>query len=89
MWRPATGRRIRPGATSSWRSAGSESAIAGQQVLRDCTFTVPAGRVTAVAGTNGAGKTTVPSIIAGLLAPSEGEVLFVIDWRRVRARHSI
>jgi len=47
-----------------------------RQVLRDCTFTVPAGRVTAVAGSNGAGKTTLLSILAGLLTPSEGEVLF-------------
>jgi ABC-2 type transport system ATP-binding protein len=43
--------------------------------LRDCTFTVPAGRVTALAGSNGAGKTTLLSILAGLLVPSEGQVL--------------
>jgi ABC-type multidrug transport system ATPase subunit len=30
---------------------------------------VPAGWVTALAGSNGAGKTTLLSIIAGLLAP--------------------
>lgn len=47
-----------------------------RQVLRDCTFSVPAGRVTAVAGSNGAGKTTLLTILAGLLTPSEGEIRF-------------
>lgn len=46
-----------------------------RDALRDCTFSVPAGRVTALAGSNGAGKTTVLSIVAGLLAPSAGHVL--------------
>jgi ABC-2 type transport system ATP-binding protein len=33
---------------------------------------LPAGRVVALVGANGAGKTTLLSILAGLLAPSEG-----------------
>jgi ABC-2 type transport system ATP-binding protein len=52
-----------------------------REVLRDCTFSVPAGRVTAVAGSNGAGKTTLLSILAGLLVPSEGEIRFGGDER--------
>ena len=42
--------------------------------LRDCTFGLPAGRVVALVGANGAGKTTLLSILAGLLAPTEGVV---------------
>jgi ABC-2 type transport system ATP-binding protein len=42
--------------------------------LRDCTFSLPTGRVVALVGANGAGKTTLLSILAGLLAPSDGIV---------------
>ncbi|MGP4017814.1 ABC transporter ATP-binding protein [Saccharopolyspora sp. 5N708] len=40
--------------------------------LRDCTFQIPAGRVAALVGHNGAGKTTLLSVLAGLLAPTQG-----------------
>ncbi len=40
--------------------------------LRDCTFTLPAGRVAALVGANGAGKTTLMSVLAGLLNADEG-----------------
>jgi ABC-2 type transport system ATP-binding protein len=43
--------------------------------LRDCTFNLPAGRVAALVGSNGAGKTTLLSVLAGLLAPTEGSAL--------------
>ncbi len=42
--------------------------------LRDCTFSLPAGRVAAVVGPNGAGKTTLLNMLIGLLRPSEGDV---------------
>jgi ABC-2 type transport system ATP-binding protein len=48
---------------------------AGAWALRDCSFALPAGRVAALVGANGAGKTTLLSIVAGLLAPSEGSAL--------------
>src|SRR5436190_21084352 len=40
--------------------------------LKDCTVTVPAGRVVALVGPNGAGKTTLLNIAAGLLRPTVG-----------------
>ena len=40
--------------------------------LRDCSFTLPRGRVAALVGQNGAGKTTLLSVLSGLLAPTEG-----------------
>ena len=42
--------------------------------LRECSVSVPAGRVVALVGPNGAGKTTLLHIIVGLLAPDEGNV---------------
>lgn len=42
--------------------------------LRDCSFTLPTGRVTALVGPNGAGKTTLLQLAVGLLRPTTGEV---------------
>ncbi|MFJ6686720.1 ABC transporter ATP-binding protein [Streptomyces werraensis] len=42
--------------------------------LKDCTFTLPAGRVCALVGANGAGKSTLLAAAAGLLRPTEGTV---------------
>ena len=41
----------------------------------DVSFSVEAGTLVGLLGPNGAGKTTTVSIVAGLLAPDEGEVL--------------
>ncbi len=40
--------------------------------IRDVSFGVPAGSVTAFLGPNGAGKSTTMKILTGFLAPSEG-----------------
>jgi len=42
--------------------------------LRDCTMSVPAGRVAALVGPNGAGKTTLLQLAVGLTPPSTGSV---------------
>jgi len=42
--------------------------------LRDCTLAIPAGQVAALVGPNGAGKTTLLRVLAGLAAPSQGQV---------------
>ena len=42
--------------------------------LRECTFSLPAGRIAALVGPNGAGKTTLLHLAVGLLAPSSGGV---------------
>ena len=42
--------------------------------LRDVSFELAAGEILAVIGPNGAGKTTLLSLLAGAVAPSEGEV---------------
>ncbi|MCC5580940.1 ABC transporter ATP-binding protein [Microtetraspora sp. AC03309] len=43
-------------------------------VLRDCSLSVPAGRVAALVGPNGAGKTTLMHAAVGLLRPTLGSV---------------
>lgn len=45
-------------------------------VLSDVSFTLPAGSTLAVIGPSGCGKSTLLSVVAGLTAPSRGEVLF-------------
>lgn len=42
--------------------------------LRNCTFELPLGRVSALVGPNGAGKSTLMALSTGLLRPSEGAV---------------
>ncbi|HEX3606018.1 MAG TPA: ABC transporter ATP-binding protein [Candidatus Dormibacteraeota bacterium] len=44
-------------------------------VLRDASLDIPAGRRVALVGANGAGKSSLLSLIAGLYPPAEGEVL--------------
>ncbi|MFI7498075.1 ABC transporter ATP-binding protein [Streptomyces sp. NPDC049687] len=54
----------------------------GAWALRDLSFTVPAGKLTALVGPSGAGKTTITHLVPRLYDPEEGTVL--IDGRDVR-----
>jgi ATP-binding cassette, subfamily B, bacterial len=51
-----------------------ERAAGGQDVLRDVSFTAPAGRLTALVGPSGAGKTTITHLVARLYDPGAGAV---------------
>lgn len=42
--------------------------------VRECTFVVPAGRVCGLVGANGAGKTTMLRMLAGLTRPTTGSM---------------
>ncbi|MYW67820.1 ATP-binding cassette domain-containing protein [Streptomyces sp. SID8379] len=46
----------------------------GTAALDDCSFRLPAGRISALVGPNGAGKSTLLGIAAGLLRQSAGEL---------------
>ncbi len=53
--------------------------------LRDCSLSVPAGKVVALVGPNGAGKTTLLHLAVGLLEPTSGEVRTLGSPPRERA----
>lgn len=44
-------------------------------VVKDISFTAPAGTVTALVGTSGSGKTTIASLAASFIIPDEGRVM--------------
>jgi len=46
----------------------------GKPVLRDITFTAPAGSITALVGSSGSGKTTIAGLAASFLKPQQGIV---------------
>jgi urea transport system ATP-binding protein len=48
----------------------------GSHILRDLSFEIPAGKVTALLGRNGVGKTTLLRTLMGLVPARTGDVLF-------------
>lgn len=55
------------------------------QVVRDVSFTMSAGRKIGIAGSTGSGKTTLVKLVAGLLQPDSGAIIF--NGRRVEGPH--
>jgi ATP-binding cassette subfamily C protein CydD len=60
-------------------------------VLRDVSFRIPKGKITALVGASGAGKTTLAQLLLGFVEPDSGEILInhiplteisLEDWRR-------
>src|SRR5882672_7343492 len=47
----------------------------GSHILRDLSFEVPAGKVTALLGRNGVGKTTLLKTLMGLVPPRSGDIV--------------
>ncbi len=48
----------------------------GHQAVQDVTLHLPSGKITALLGPSGCGKTTTLKMIAGLLEPTTGDILF-------------
>ena len=58
------------------RVEGLSRSFSGLRAVSDVSFTVEEGAITALIGPNGAGKTTCFNLIAGVLRPSAGRVVF-------------
>lgn len=48
----------------------------GKNILDDVSFVVPDNRFVVITGPNGGGKTTTAKLIAGLMPPTSGQILF-------------
>ncbi|WP_425390969.1 ATP-binding cassette domain-containing protein [Ekhidna sp.] len=55
---------------------------ASNQVFDNLKFEIPAQKVTLVAGSNGSGKTTLLRILATIVKPTQGEVIFDSDLKK-------
>src|SRR5512134_2652326 len=56
------------------RLEGVSYAISGRTILDDVTVAIPRGRITAIMGPSGTGKTTLLRLITGQLRPTRGTV---------------
>lgn len=60
--------------TAALESSGLGKRYGNSWALRDCTLSLPSGRVVALVGPNGAGKTTFLSLVMGLARATAGTV---------------
>ena len=68
-----------PTLASVIRRAGLAKRYGAKRVLRGLDLDVPAGGFTLVTGPNGSGKTTLLRLVAGLAAPSRGELEVAVE----------
>ena len=47
-----------------------------KEILHDINLTIPDGNLTVITGPNGGGKSTMAKIIAGIITPTSGKILF-------------
>ncbi|HEY7282401.1 MAG TPA: ABC transporter ATP-binding protein [Actinomycetota bacterium] len=60
--------------TAAIETTGLSKRYGRTWALRDCSLSVPSGRIVALVGPNGAGKTTLLHLAVGLLEPTDGTV---------------
>ncbi len=60
--------------TAVLQSSGLGKQYGRRWALRDCTLSIPAGKVVGLVGPNGAGKTTLLHLAVGLLEPTSGTI---------------
>ena len=67
---------MEPTAPPILRMEGVSKRFGGVRALANADLVVFAGRIHAILGENGAGKSTLIKIIAGVVAPDSGRILF-------------
>jgi ABC-2 type transport system ATP-binding protein len=60
--------------TAVLETSGLGKQYSRRWALRDCTLSIPAGKVVGLVGPNGAGKTTLLHLAVGLLEPTSGTI---------------
>jgi ABC-2 type transport system ATP-binding protein len=60
--------------TAALDTVGLAKRYGRRWALRDCTLSIPEGKVVGLVGPNGAGKTTLLHLAVGLLAPTSGTI---------------
>jgi ATP-binding cassette subfamily B protein/subfamily B ATP-binding cassette protein MsbA len=73
--RPAVSRSLPAPGAPEVRFDAVTFAYPDRPVLRDLSFVAEAGRVTAIVGSSGAGKTTVFQLISAMVEPQAGRIL--------------
>ncbi|MBV9065025.1 MAG: ATP-binding cassette domain-containing protein, partial [Methylobacteriaceae bacterium] len=59
-----------------FEARGLTKRFGGLTAVSDVTFDIGEGEIVGIFGPNGSGKTTTLSLIAGMLAPTSGELLW-------------
>jgi subfamily B ATP-binding cassette protein MsbA len=72
---PEDGHEPLPKDYSSIALEGVNFAYDGQIVLRDVSLTIPRGKVTALVGASGSGKTTIVNLLLRLYEPDQGRLM--------------
>jgi len=82
---------IAEGTSRSLHVRGIDKAFGGVRALRGCTFDVEAGKISALIGPNGSGKTTAFNCISGFYVPDKGTVVLgdrdITGWTPSRIVH--
>ncbi|MEC0138434.1 ABC transporter ATP-binding protein [Paenibacillus macerans] len=61
--------------------------IKGQRIVRDVSFRLQPGSIVGLCGGNGAGKSTVLRMVAGILQPTSGEIYVNrLQWKQDRKK---
>jgi branched-chain amino acid transport system permease protein len=71
---PPAPRAAEPAAGPALRVTGVSKSFGGVHAVREVSFEVPAGSLTALIGPNGAGKSTLFNLVTNLYQPDSGEV---------------
>jgi len=66
---------------------GLSKRFGGLDAVRDVSFALSEGSITALIGPNGAGKTTLVGMISGRIEPSEGRIMFAGEDVSALAAH--